>query len=206
MSVLCAPAPFLLLPLWEGCFLYVWVHECSLCSCSISTPSFVGRMFSVLLGSWVFTVLQQHFYPFLCGKDVFNTSGFMDVLCAPPAFLPLLLWEGCFLYLWVHECSLCSSSIYTPPSVGRMFSVLLGSWVFSVLQQHFYPFLCGKDVFSTSVFMSVLCAPSAFLPFFCGNNVFYTSGFMSVLYVFCTSGFMSVLCAQAAFLPLPLCG
>ena len=143
MNVLCAPAAFLPLPLWEGCSLYFWVHGCLLCSSSISTLSSVGRMFSILLGSWMFSVLHQHFYPFFCGKDVFCTSGFMSVLCAPAAFIPLPLWEGCFLYFWVHGCFLCSSSISTLSSVGRMFSVLLCSWVFSVLLQHFYPSSVG---------------------------------------------------------------
>ena len=157
MSVLCAPAPFLLLPLWEGCFLYLWVHECSLCSCSISTLSSVGRMFSIPLGSWMFSVLQHHFYLFLCGKDVFCTSGFMSVFCALAAFLPLPLWEGCFLYLWVHEC------------------------LFSVLQQPFHPHPLWEGCFLYFwVHECSLCSCSISTPILCGKDVFCTSGFMSV--------------------------
>ena len=110
------------------CFQYLCVHECSLCSSTISTSSSVGRMF--FLYFWVHGCSLcscSISTPILCGKDVFCTSGFMDVVFAPAAFLPLLLWEGCFLYLWVHECSLCSSSISTSSSVQIIFSAPLGA-------------------------------------------------------------------------------
>ena len=162
MSVLCVSPAFLPFLLWEGCFLYLfWVRECSLCTSNISTPPSVGRMFSVPpLGAWVFSVLQQHFYP-------------------PPS--PPPLWEECFLYLWVCENPLCSTTISILPSVGIMFSVLLGVWKSSVFNHHFYPSLCGNSVFYTSGRVSDLCVQQHFYPSLCGNNVFWLWVRISVL-------------------------
>ncbi len=105
VSVLCAPATFLLPPLWEECFLYFLVCETSVCcatfSCSI---------------------------PF--GNYIFYTSGCRSVLFAPATFLLPPLWERKNVFCTSGCVKLLCVMLHCPVPfpLGTIFSIPLGAW------------------------------------------------------------------------------